>query len=236
MIKITIVEDNLEWAEQLRGYIYRFAEGRNYEFKVEHFKNGLDFISDYDFNSDIIFMDIEMEYLNGLDAARKLRKMDCRAAIVFVTNMAQYALYGYEVDAVDFIVKPVKYQNFVTKFEKALRCCTLNRDATVRLRTDNGIRFLPYSSIYYMESQKHYILMHTKEGEIRMRASMEETEKMFSAQNFARCSKFYLVNLAYVKSVTANSVYVNDVELVVGRTKKDEFMDKLAQYFGAGGQ
>ncbi len=235
-MKIAIVEDDPKWSELLQAYIGKYAAETGTPLQTEQFSNGMDFVSDYDFTPDIVLMDIEMPHLNGLDAARKLRKMDRRVAIMFITNMAQYAIRGYEVDAVDFVVKPIQYRGFAAKLEKALRYCDVNRDKTVQLKTESGTLFLPYSSIYYVESDKHYVVFHTKEGDVRSRATMEATEKLFSAQNFARCSKYYLVNLAYVKGVTANSVRVYGVELVVGRTKKTEFMDKLALYFGSGGQ
>ena len=108
-------------AKILQDYILRYSEEKQEPLAVECFENGLNFISDYKASCDIALMDIEMPHMNGLDTARKLREFDSQIPLIFITNMAQYAINGYEVQALDFMVKPIEYFNFSLKLDKAIR-------------------------------------------------------------------------------------------------------------------
>ena len=123
MITIAIVEDDKKSAKILQDYILRYSEEKQEPLAVECFENGLNFISDYKASCDIALMDIEMPHMNGLDTARKLREFDSQIPLIFITNMAQYAINGYEVQALDFMVKPIEYFNFSLKLDKAIRIC-----------------------------------------------------------------------------------------------------------------
>ena len=120
MIRSAIVEDDDDAAALLAGYLSRYGTENGVVFSVERFSNAVPFIERYDGGYDIVFMDIEMDDLDGMSAARLLRKRDGAVALVFVTNMAQFAIKGYEVDALDFIVKPVKYYDFAFRLKKAV--------------------------------------------------------------------------------------------------------------------
>lgn len=120
MIRAVIVEDDGEAADLLEGYIKRYAAESGIVFMIDRFDNAITFLENYDVGYDIVFMDIEMEDLDGVSAARLLRKRDRSVTLIFVTNMAQFAIKGYEVDALDFIVKPVKYYDFAFRLKKAV--------------------------------------------------------------------------------------------------------------------
>ena len=120
MFSIAIVEDEENCREQLRGFIGRYFKENGKEAEVTAFTNGIDFVSDYRPVYDIVLMDIEMPHLNGMAAAKKMRRMDPDVCLIFVTNLAQYALEGYSVSAADFIVKPVEYFTFAAKLQKGI--------------------------------------------------------------------------------------------------------------------
>lgn len=119
MIKIAIAEDEKKEAEKLESYIRRYGAEHGENYNVSVFTNGIDFVSSAE-PFHIVFLDIDMPLMGGLDAAKKLREADKSACIIFVTNLAQYAVKGYEVDAMDFVVKPIDYPSFESKFKKAL--------------------------------------------------------------------------------------------------------------------
>lgn len=110
-------------------------------------------------------MDIELPDGNGMEIARRLRKTNKRTLIIFVTNLAQYAVKGYEVRAFDFVVKPVSYYNFMLKFSAALDNLELNKDTEIWIKSKEGRVRLPASRIIYVEVLKHYLTYHTKDGD-----------------------------------------------------------------------
>lgn len=234
MYKIAIVEDEAESRATLQSYLKRFQEEKGEACNVVLFHNGMDFISSYKNDYDVVLMDIEMPLLNGMETARKLRKIDETVVLIFITNMAQYAINGYEVDASDFLLKPVGYFTFSLKFAKALRGRERRRDAEFCLETTEGKVRLHLSDIYYVESDKHYNIFHTAQGDYRMRINMKDLEEIFANKNFARCNTSYLVNLAYVSRVKQDVVRVGEYELVISRTKKKSFLDALTVYLGGG--
>lgn len=135
---IDIVEDDEGSVRALTSMLARYGKEAGVQFTVRTFADGFAFICDYDGSADVVFMDIEMPNLNGLDAAKKLRRVDGSAVLVFITNLAQYAINGYEVDATDFIVKPLAWPSFSLKLKKILHTCARRRAASVRLDTQEG--------------------------------------------------------------------------------------------------
>ena len=128
MIKIAVVEDELEMSNILVNFINKFFEENELDVKVTVFNNALKFLDAYNFNFDLIFMDINMPSLDGINASKKLREIDSEVMLIFVTSLAQYAIKGYEVNAFDFIVKPITYYNFALKLTRALD--NLSKDDT----------------------------------------------------------------------------------------------------------
>lgn len=120
MKNIAIIEDEEEALARIRGYLERFSSESGESFRIVVYGNAIDFLEKYKPNYDIVFMDIKLPNMDGMEAAKKLRALDRFVALVFVTNMKQFAVKGYEVDALDFIVKPVKYPDFVLKLQRVL--------------------------------------------------------------------------------------------------------------------
>lgn len=121
MWKAAVVEDEREAAERIAEYLGRFGAENGETFDVSYYGDAEAFLAGYDPECDIVFMDIQLPDMSGMDAARALRAVDSEVTLVFVTSMVQYAVSGYEVSALDFIVKPVSYPNFAMKMKRVLR-------------------------------------------------------------------------------------------------------------------
>ena len=120
MLEIAIVEDEENYRNVLCEYLKKYEQETGQEIHMSVFTDGDEIVENYTAKYDIILMDIEMQFMNGMDAARKIREVDKAVIIIFITNMAQYAIQGYEVDALDYILKPISYFAFSQRIQRAV--------------------------------------------------------------------------------------------------------------------
>ncbi len=232
MIHIAIVEDNADNAQLIEEYIVRYQTEKKAEFSVTSFSNGLEFISGCVSKFDIVFMDIEMPHLDGMKTAKKLRELDENICIIFTTNLAQYAVKGYEVNALDFMVKPLDYFNLTLKLERAIHQRARAKKDEIIIQFNDGLKRISVSEIYYVEVSGHLLTYHTAHGALTERETMKNKEKQLMKYHFSRCNNCYLVNLRHVSEVRAQSITVSGDILSVSRSRKKEFMDELTTYIG----
>ena len=154
--------------------------------------------------------------------------------LMFVTNMSQYALEGYEVEAVDYVLKPVSYQDFALKLRKAQRYISQNRDTQIALHTTSGIVLLMVSQVIYVESALHYLIYHTTTSDYRVRGSISDAESTLPHGQFSRCNTSFLVNLKYVKALERDEVLMNpdNHRLKISRGRRGTFLDQMGRYLG----
>lgn len=235
MLHIAIVEDDENSSVLLQNYVKKYFDDNGDKCKISVFKDGLDFISDYTGDYNIIFMDIEMPHLNGMQTAKKLRAVDSNVTLIFVTNMAKYALKGYEVDALDFMVKPVDYFNFSLKMDKAVRIQKRYNNEAFCIETEDGIVKLTASEIRFVETDGHFVIYHTEKGDHRVRASMRDTEVLLIKFGFVRCNSSFMVNLSYVTKTNGDVVEMGQDKLAISRSRKKAFIEALMAFYGNGG-
>ncbi len=236
MVSIAIVDDDRQDAQALKEVIARyFAENKAGEYSVSEYGDGEELLEHYSPALDLIFLDIDMNRINGMSAAKKLRAMGSRTAIVFVTRMAHYAIRGYDVEALDFIVKPVDYYSFALKFKKALRYVENNRDNGISLRQEDTVVWLNESEILYVEVLNHFLIYHTARGDYKIWGALKTAEEALPRENFVACNRCYLVNLRYVRKVEKNIAEVGEDKLVISRYKRKEFLEALAEFWGRRG-
>lgn len=234
MLKIAVVEDQEPMRVQFCSYIRRYAEEQNVQLEITCFSDGALLLKDYRPGSyDILFMDVEMPQMGGFDTAERIREVDSDLILVFVTNMAQYAIRGYAVDAMDYVLKPVDYYQFSIKLDRAVQRVQRRRGAQVVLQlAGNEIKILDTGDIYYLETRSRMLYYHTAKGEFAVRASLQSAEKQLAQHHFAKCNQCYLVNLAHVRSVEDNFVQVGEDRLEISRRQKAAFLTAVASYLG----
>ncbi len=234
MVRVALVEDEDANVHELMRHIDHFSAQTGEKIVCTRFKDGLDFISDYSFSFDIVFMDIRMPHLDGMAAARKLRAMDPNVALIFVTNLKQYAILGYEVNALDYVVKPLTYYDFEMKFTKALHYVREHQDSSTFIDLEDGKKKLLLSQIFFIEVQGRKLFFHTEEGCFETRGQLSVLEAQLQDQHFIRCDNSYLINLRHVMEIHKNDLLVGNEKVPISRRKKAEVMTKIAEYLSGG--
>ncbi|WP_244287823.1 LytR/AlgR family response regulator transcription factor [Lacrimispora celerecrescens] len=234
MIKIAIVEDEMEYVETLRSYLARYEKDNSVSFQIQAFTDGLDIVSDYSASYDIILLDIQMKYLNGMKTAQKIRELDEDVIFIFITSSSQFAVEGYSVDALGYILKPVPYLSFSQIINKAVGRI-LKRQAVHYISIDRpeGTMRLSTDSVYYIESQLHHVLIHTDKGNFVASGPMKRLEEALKTFGFTKCHNAYLVNLKHVTGCLPIEVLLFSGDRIpVSRSRKKSFMECLAEYMG----
>lgn len=232
MRNIAIVENDDKDAGLLEEQLRRYEKETGAEYRVVRFSDAIAFLTGYSADYDIVFMDIEMPDLDGMTAAKKLREADPEVILVFVTNMAQYAVEGYEVSAMDFMVKPVRYDNLKLKLERAEKKLEGKGEDRFLVRGKNGPVVICVPDIRYVEVTDHMLTFYTNEGAIKVTGSLKEIEKRLEGRDFSRANSCYLVNLKYVTGASDGMVTVGGDRLSISRARRKSFMSDLADYLG----
>jgi DNA-binding LytR/AlgR family response regulator len=232
MICIAIVEDEAAHTRKLTEYLSRYEAESGEVFEITPFTDGDGITEAYQNRFDIILMDIEMPFLDGMSAAREIRKRDSEVVIIFITNMSQYAIQGYEVDALDYILKPVSYFAFSRRLDKAVSRIKNRTTRYIAVTVKGGTWKLDVSRIFYAESRGHTIIYHTASGEYVSRGTMKELEDTLEGMHFFRGNNCYLINLEYVAGVVGGCAMVNGERLILSRPRKKAFLEAVARYLG----
>lgn len=232
MIRVAIIEDDVRCSQQMYEYLNTFQKESEYKLAVTMYPHGRAFLEDFQSQFDLILLDIEMPHMDGMTTAKCIRQSDKAVVIVFVTNMPQYAIRGYEVDALDYILKPISYFDFSQRLYRAIGRIHNSEKHYVVIYVKGGTRKLDTDDICYVESQRHNLIFHMCNENYKTTGTMKDIEEKLTPWNFFRCSKGYLVSLQHVDAIINGCAIVNGMQLLISRTRKAEFLDALAQYIG----
>ena len=230
MINLAIVEDEDSYAQQLTEFVTRFQKESGNTFRITRFKDGDEITNGYRGQFDIILMDIEMKLMDGMTAAEEIRKLDQKVVIMFITNMTNYAIRGYQVDALDYVLKPVSYFAFSQKLDRAISRIKKSSSNIISIDMGAGVKKLDVDNIFYIESEGHNLNFYTSAGEFTIRARLADFEQQLSPYDFFRSNKGYLVNLKYVDGVENGACIIDGKQLQISRSRKNDFMSALTDY------
>jgi len=241
-MKIAIVEDEDLYFEQLNSYLIRIQQEENFEgeiFELSRFKSGEEFISSFSPNYyDLLLADIGLPDMNGINMCEKIRESDQRVVISFITSLSQYAIQGYTVNAVDYILKPIQYESFKIKFLRIFKIALKNVHIHKKFTfydKDRKAYLISKNEIIFIEVSGHKLTFHTTKGVFSefnsLRLYEEELANSGKDNKFLKCNNCYLVNLGYVDRYTKDFVYVKSGSeehgLIISRNKRKQFVDTL---------
>lgn len=197
--------------------------------------SALEFLKDNDV--DLIFLDIEMPMVTGLEFAEMLPK---KSLIIFTTAYSQYALKSYELEAVDYLLKPIDPQRLEKAIDKAvLYTELLSKDTVKNTVESNSADFLfikaerrfykiSFSDIKFIEGLKDYVVIHTKQQKLITAMNLKTIHQKISGETFIRVSKSYVVNMNFIDSFDNHNIYIEDSEIPLGEVYRAEFFTKFA--------
>ena len=234
MIRIAIVEDEEEYAKTIQRYCDRYSTEKHIDINFVWHINPVSFLEKYRGEYDVVFMDIAMPMMNGMDCARRLREQDDSVVLCFITSMAQYAIRGYEVNAFDFILKPVGYTEFSMKLDRILRFLNKRVEATILISSRNEVNNVAVRDLAYVEVYNHMLIYHTRSEQYEAYGKLSELESDERFKRFIRITPSHLVNCDQVSSITEDSITVSGAQLPVSRRRRKECLEKMALLLGGG--
>lgn len=231
MLQIAVVEDDVAASDTIRTYLNTILAEKQMSANIHVYDTAEQLIACRDMRQyHMALFDIELPGINGMEAAKRFREANENAVIIFVTNMAQYALAGYEVSAMDFIVKPVNFYDFAMKIKRALKKVTQFEQDAITVLKKESINRIPIHDILYIEVMNHRVYYHLENEKIDVFGALKDVEDQIKNFHFARCNRCYLVNLSHVRKVQDDEVYINDERLSISRSQKKSFLEAFVHY------
>ena len=231
-MNIVICDDERYFVDLLEHRLKKYAAGKDIGLNLQKCYSAQSLLSLDLMGCDAVFLDIDMPGTNGMEAAHRLREIDRQVILIFVTNMAQFAVKGYEVDALDYIIKPAQYGPLSIKLDRAAQRWRAAAES-VMVALPTGTQRLLLWEIYYIEVQGHKLTYHTEKGQLPGTGTLQDAEQRLHGKGFLRCNKCYLVNQKHIQTVTGSDVVLSNGEkLQISRLRKKEFMEELARSMG----
>ena len=235
--KVAIAEDDPQYAKELQDNLTGFESEHNVCFSVETYGNGVEFLEKYQGTWDLVFLDIDMPGMNGMEAARDLRAMDSEVMIIFVTSLAQYAIQGYSVGAFDYILKPCSRYELDMKLQLALRQLSNRSRQSLMIKQDGDVYKVPVAKIYYVEINSHKLCYYTELGNYELSSvqTLGKLEQELEPLGFVRCNKGTLINSRHIDSIEGDCIYIGTHSISVSRSHRKAVMQKLLAMAKGGG-
>lgn len=228
MLRIAICDDNETDREILKALLdkcYLFPDEEVvYEFSSG--KNAIRFLKNHPGEIDLLFLDIEMPETNGMEAAETIRSFDASVQLIFVTGYADYVFDGYRVQALDYLMKPVRENRLKEVLERSRSLLGCQNKYYCCKNTEGQYR-IPLSDIQYFYSDRRKVILVSKEKEIDFYGKLDELESELK-ENFVRIHQRYLVNASHVEKIGHTDVLIGGKKLPVSRSLKDTAVQKLA--------
>ncbi len=232
IIRTAICDDNRVQAEYIRGLIDEWASDRSAVHAASIFNSAEELLFEYEENKnfDILFLDIQMNGMNGIKLAENIRRADKNVQIVFISGYSDYIGMGYDVFALHFLLKPVDKSQFCSVLDKAAAQLEKSRKYIILPCGDSTVK-TALDDIMYARSISHYIKVYTTAGEYIIHMTLSDLEKLLGA-DFVRCHRSYIVAAAYIRSIKRNTLTLDDGSIIpVSLRRRDEVAGAFLRYY-----
>ncbi|CEQ26198.1 LytR/AlgR family response regulator transcription factor [Paraclostridium sordellii] len=235
MLNIVICEDEIEQQEILKDYLEQILNEINSKYEILIFNSGEELFKNYLDNIDIFLLDIQMDGLNGMEVARKIRQIDKKEVeIIFTTSLIEYIQEGYEVRAYRYLLKPIKLEDLKKHIILCIEELTKNKEIYIAVNEKNNTCKVKISEITYIEIQKREMTIHTINEDYTINSSMSKLENELSKYNFYRCHKSFMVNIDFIKNIKQYiAILDNKEEVPISRYRFKETKSRFLSYLGS---
>ena len=234
MINVAVCDDDDLIVKRVEFYILQFASANNVDFQVYKYSSGESLIKS-EKQYDLIFLDVEMNGISGINVAEMIRKTDMDTPIVFITSYSDYSMEAHTVHAFDFIKKPFEYSSIERILNDFNRIGEKRRDIVIELKTSNGIRIQPVEEIIYImvgNKRELYIYVTSQNNAIKLKGNLSDIFSCLNQNQFFIPHRSYIINLNYVKFINEykSILMSNGDNIPLTRANKEKFREKMHRF------
>lgn len=230
MVHIAICDDEKYMSDKIRAMVSAFFRRKNMDIEISQFSSGKE-VLEYDRTIDILFLDIQMNGMGGMETARKLRRSKFRGVLIFITVLKEMVFQSFEVQAFDYLVKPIEERQFEKTMERLLASMKNAGEASLLVQKGYESRIISFEEIVFCEIIDRKVYLHLASSEVVDFYERIENLEMRLDSRFFRCHRSFLINLKYLKSYKNGIAYMeNDKEIPVSRLRSKEFSGVILRY------
>lgn len=212
--KIAVCDDNKIYHKYIEKCISTWEVKKGVSVKVVNYYSAEKFINEWEKNKDInlAILDIEMEEITGLELSKYIRKTDDEISIIFLTGYSEYVLEGYDVSALNYLLKPTTEEKIIETIDKAYDewANENNEEEFLMVKSGKEIVKVKLDNIKYFIMFSHYLDIVTTNGTIKWKKKIGDLEKQMEEKGFVRCHRSYVVNTRYIKELKKDEVILLD--------------------------
>ncbi|MFH5849680.1 LytR/AlgR family response regulator transcription factor [Clostridium perfringens] len=232
MFSIALCEDNSLQREELKNNLSKVLDEIGVEYKLLTFETGEDLLREYPENLDMLFLDIQMGELTGMETARKVRKYDDKVEIIFITALWDYIQKGYEVRAFRYLIKPVKFKELQEQVTACVGNILHKRYTYITIKDKNNVLKIRTEDILFLETFERKVIIHTNSQDYIVKMSMNKLEKELNNKGFFRCHTSYIVNLIKIEEIKKDYLLINKFTLPVSKHRMKNLKLRLTSLLG----
>lgn len=232
MFNIALCEDNSLQREELKNNLSKVLDEIGVEYKILTFETGEDLLKEYPEKLDMLFLDIQMGELTGMETARKVREYDDKVEIIFITALWDYVQKGYEVRAFRYLIKPVKFKELQEQVTACVGNILHRRDTYITIKDKNNVLKIRTEDILFLETFERKVIIHTNSQDYIVKMSMNKLEKELTNKGFFRCHTSYIVNLIKIEELKKDYLLINKFTLPVSKHRMKNLKLRLTSLLG----
>lgn len=233
-MKIAFCDDEQSQLDITGAYTQEWARERNVKVSIKQFNSAEAFLFEWSSleNFNVLFLDIQMGGMSGIELAKQIRQIDDQLIIVFITGIMDHVFEGYDVKALHYLLKPIKKEDYKACLDQAFEEIQRKNKEILLVPLDGQLRKIAYQDIYYFEIFSHYMEVHTKYGLFKYKKKISELEEELPSSQFIRCHRSCIVNLLYINSMEKNLLKLdNEDVLPISSDRRKTLHNAFVNYY-----